>query len=287
LDFWNGKQWLTISISSVITVKDHRLLIKKRLDLLQGLENSECPNIMEELKLQSAHWSHIEGKKRQADNLVSPVRKVQRRASRSRSKSPPSITVQQSPTLAAIRHQDPLGKTSKTQVPNDETPEPRSSSPNISQVAPINSRKQWPYDFYVCQISEGIALVREVEKSRSITVEEAFKETFLGSDFKKSTFYDHEKYWKRDAKNPKLRRIQNYFIDLGESPMTTYRQYWKAIKNPDLFLSQLPEAAPSVPKVPAQSSSSASDSGTLEKVCLTTLKQVSQELMDTVLDYQN
>ena len=133
--------------------------------------------------------------------------------------------------------------------------------------------KQWPFDFNVYQIHNGLIQIRDTLKKceikstsqchllkrsgkgkarpkYTITVEEAFHAAFPGAKFRKATFYEHRELWAQYD-----REIVDTFIDLEDSEDATYERLLKALKDPSRIPSLQPQSDDD------SSSSSESDSG--------------------------
>lgn len=213
LDFWQGQEWVTVNIQSVLTVeKAQRILLKIRPNIRQSLKN--CPGIEDELSLQPK--SYTRGLKRLAtSSFVSPVKKIPRTQvdqQVSKSDSPP-------PEQLDVVNQEQLESTREHTV----TPQT------------IQREKKWPLDFFVHEIHRGFRSMDKrltlayTDGGRSkLTAETAFIKAFPGVKYAKTTVWKYKKMW--DGSDIAVR---NLFIDLGTTNRAKFKHFLSALSNPN------------------------------------------------------
>lgn len=294
LEFWKG-EWVIIDLNSILTIeKGQRVLLKICPSLQTTLE--DCPGIDEELDLQPKRRSI--GVKRPGESFVSPIHKAaQTTATQLVHVSKPNLGLRcDSPTLSSPLSDELSPETHHVrQIPTP--PQPMCKLPDTKQLAKLKIQpqprtdkstaliscslkktndqnlKQWPFDFNVYQIHNGLIQIRDTLKKceikstsqchlskrsgkgkarpkYTITVEEAFHAAFPGPKFRKATFYEHRELWAQYD-----REIVDTFIDLEDSEDATYERLLKALKDPSRIPSLQPQSDDD------SSSSSESDSG--------------------------
>lgn len=252
LDVWTGSEWVTINLHGIIPVeKGQQVILKTRPSLRHGLD--DCPGIEEELKKEEKR-----GLKKSRVEFVSPITKAPQNTGRVSATLPtPTSHPAVAPTPATATPPPAshvvLTTTESATLPTQLHPNFKATTlPSQSQA----KLKQWPFDFYVYEIHDGLCRMRDTctgsvsqnqdrkhrskkskgkqTKGQKITVEKAFQAAFPNTKWAKTTFYDHRRLWfEQDV------AIRELFIDLGESQQATYICFLDAINHP----SRLPSPA--------------------------------------------
>jgi hypothetical protein len=257
---WTGSEWVTIDLHGIIPVeKGQRVILKIRPSLRHGLD--DCPGIEEELKKEEKR-----GLKKSRIEFISPIKKAPQTSTGihnighvSATLSTPTSRPAVAPTPATATPPAASHVVLTTTCHGAESATlPTQSHPKATTL-PSQSQaklKQWPFDFYVYEIHDGLCRMRDTStgsvsqnqdrkhrskkskgkqtKGRKITVEKAFRAAFPNTKWAKTTFYDHRRLWfEQDV------AIRELFIDLGESQQATYNCFLDAIDHP----SRLPSPA--------------------------------------------
>ncbi|KAF8965145.1 hypothetical protein BDZ97DRAFT_1918568 [Flammula alnicola] len=268
IDFWQGSEWITVHMHSILLVeKGQRVLLKIRPSLRKGLD--DCPGIEQELKQQTKRQSSSIGVKRLGDDFVSPIKKAPRKDDTMTARKPQA----EKEVRASLPHSDSTGTGSSIPLPipsdvqsvalqstllHDTESNTLPSNPTQPEEAKL---KQWPFDFHVYEIHNGLCQMRDTisgsvsrdqsrqhrskkskgkrAKGRRITVEQAFVAAFPNTKWAKTTFYEHRKLWfEQDI------AIRDLFIELGRSDEAKFPHFLDAIDHP----SRLPSPAPELEK---------------------------------------
>ncbi|KAF8180875.1 hypothetical protein BJ912DRAFT_929195 [Pholiota molesta] len=253
IDFWHAHEWMTVDINTVLSVdKCPCVLLKIRPTIRNSLKN--CPGLDGELKLPSKTQSA----KRSGTALVSPIKKVQRGENISnvhtnaiQAVNTPALAHSPAPTPAL--EQGPLPAFNHTNFAESSTSgQPRTQNLAGSALSDTSTKpKQWPFDFYIFQIHNGLTQMQtmlpnrrvnpyqeqqrlssrakqKAKKFSGVTVKKAFQSAFPGTKFVSTTYYDHLKIWFAQDLN-----VRELFIELGESDQATYRHFLDALDKTD------------------------------------------------------
>ncbi|KAH9843542.1 uncharacterized protein C8Q71DRAFT_852077 [Rhodofomes roseus] len=205
----HARAWEQQSISAVRAVEsEQRLLFRMRKSLLEGLEDSECPSLAEEIRLQPQppEKPHASKKRPSPDGsvLMAPPVKYARVESTLTPPEPngtsitPSTSADRTPVSLSIPAPfvsvDPSGP-----GPSKQSPELEGSSTQLTfQTHPLV--KRWPNDYTVFELSAGFRQMDLlVAQQPSLTQRTAFERVF-SCRYVKSTVCRHRGVWRRAPK---------------------------------------------------------------------------------------
>ncbi|PPQ87383.1 hypothetical protein CVT26_015281 [Gymnopilus dilepis] len=225
IDVWQGSEWVTMAPSGVIGVE-------KELDKELDRQQKRNPTTLGLKRLGENFVSPIRKTARVDDAATvhssqASLASSQALLSSSRAVSIPSsddkvvLSVKPATVTSAPGDSRPLPSISLIPVAGPVDTPSTNSLPGVPAASCINvcapqadfvpdskdvrsQKKQWPHDFYVYEIHDGIALINQLTKQRpghrKLKVEEAFRQAFPGVKWASSTYYDNKKIW--DAQDP-------------------------------------------------------------------------------------
>ena len=170
-------------------------------------------------------------KRRAEDELVSPLQKAPRTSHTTTHKK-----------QHADKNRDPIANTMTAKLPSS-----TSSSSTLSHSSRLNDlevkARLWPYDFYVCEIRDGLlnmakllgsAFSRRRRKSNRFNKKDAFLKAFPGVKYVKTTVWKYKKLWDDSDEG-----IRDLFTDLGKAENAYFEHFLAALDNPHLLPSTL------------------------------------------------
>ncbi|KAH9928809.1 uncharacterized protein B0H18DRAFT_998805 [Fomitopsis serialis] len=218
-----ARAWEQQTISAVRAVEsEQRLLFRVRKSLLEGLEDSECPSLGEEICLQPPPPVVASKKRSSPDSplLMAPSVKYARvEPSPPRPMSPGASTYQ-----APVPLSMPSPFVAVDPCPSKQSPDFESTPTQLTfQTLPLV--KRWPNDYTVFELSAGFRQMDVlVAQQPSLTQRTAFERVFH-CRYVKSTVCRHRGVWRRAPKE-----LRETFERMGQDERGLWSEFLKRIE---------------------------------------------------------
>ncbi|KZT67035.1 hypothetical protein DAEQUDRAFT_758426 [Daedalea quercina L-15889] len=223
----HARAWEQQTICAVRALEsEQRLLFRVRKSLLEGLDDSECPGLAEEIRLQP-NAQNVASRKRPSDGpmLMAPPVKYARIEAHSSPEPEPSLTSNVNPPVplsipAPFVAVDPsVPGPSKQQLAEGDG----ASTQLTFQTLPLV--KRWPNDYTVFELSAGFRQMDLlVAQHPSLTQRNAFERVF-SCRYVKSTVCRHRGVWRRAPKE-----LRETFECMGQDERGLWSEFIKRIE---------------------------------------------------------